>query len=218
MTQTVTIRQAKAIAVAAMATLVLGMAVPANAQIAGATTRYAGVSQETLSIPVYAQVGARCGFSSTGLPAPSGYSIPQPIDTTAWTKQFPFELECTGPFNVAVASLNGGLKNATTVSDPGYGSLAPYDVRLHVVAAGNLSATSPTCAASTLQGPGAASACTSFGGDATATHGFGLNAASLNLAGAYLEAFAPAYPGPDVLIQGTYRDTLTVTVSARTIP
>jgi hypothetical protein len=195
------------IAAALLTALPTAWALPAAAQISGATTYYEGQTQ-TINIPVYASIGTRCGFASGG--APSGNENVGAVDNPTWTKNFPFELECTGPSNVAVVSTNGGLVNGSPPGIPGYTNVAPYDVKLHLV--GDSSTTAEqTCAVSTLTAS-AGSPCT-FRGPASSTVGLNMPAQSLNLTGSYLEAKATAL-GSDILVEGTYSDTLTVTVSA----
>lgn len=183
---------------------------PAIAQstIAGPTA-YVGGTPVTLNIPVTASVGGRCGFA-TGA-APSGSFDAGAIDRTGWSGQFPFTLNCNGAARVAVASANGGLRTAPLPLEAGYLGLAPYSVKLNLVGSGGATATSQ-CPVDTLAA-GAAVPCTFFG-PASQTAGLRIGPSSQNLSGSYLEVSAPAYQGPGVLVQGTYNDTLTVTVSA----
>lgn len=187
--------------------MALAWAFPATAQIAGETTYYAP-NPRVLSIPVIATVGGHCGFA-TGA-APGGTYNIGVVDGPTWTLNVPFELECTGPSRVAVVSASGGLLNTTAVSAPGYGNLAPYSVTLNLV--GSTSTANQTCAVASLEA-GSGAPCT-FRGPVSTTQGLLLNNPSVGQTGTYIEAMAPAYSGAPVLINGTYSDTLTVTVSA----
>lgn len=193
---------------AALALVLAGASFPASAQSVPGTAYFgSGTPNIPLTVPVLATVGGRCGFATSG--APSGnYTIPTPIDTTSWSRQFPFTLECSGPFRIAVVSSNGGLKTTPT-SDPGYASLAPYDVLVNVVRTGGT--TTGTCAAASLTST-ATSTC-ALRGTASATVGLPVPNPSYQLSGSYLQVGAPAYAGPGTLIAGTYSDTLVVTVS-----
>lgn len=187
--------------------LAAGAALPASAQ----TTAYApgqgatGPTNIPLSIPVTASVGGRCGFAD-GL-APSGNFNQPDFDVVGLDFTVPFTLECTGPSRVAVVSTNGGLKTAATPA-PGYAALAPYNVTLNL-AGSNLTATA-TCSADTLT---TGSTC-GFLGPATTTRGLRLAASSLNQSGTSMRITAAPYTNPAQLVQGTYSDTLIVTISA----
>jgi hypothetical protein len=186
---------------ATLALVLAGASAPAFAQSTPGTAYFGtGTPNIPLTVPVLATVGGRCGFATSG--APSGnYAIPTPIDTTAWSRQFPFTLECSGPFRIAVVSNNGGLKTTAT-TDPGYASLAPYDTG---------GTTTGTCAASSLTS--SATTTCALRGTASATVGLPVPNPSYQLSGSYLQVGAPAYAGPGTLIAGTYSDTLVVTVS-----
>lgn len=69
---------------------------------------------------------------------------------------------------------------------------------------------SATCAANTLT---AGSTC-QFLGPATTTRGLRLAASSLNQSGTSMRITAAPYNNPAQLVQGTYSDTLVVTISA----
>jgi hypothetical protein len=192
----------KRIGAAALAAAMLTAAAPAAAQ-----TIYAGgvPASQVLSIPVTATVGGRCGFATGGVP--TGNQNVGQLDTTTWSHDFPFTLECTGPSRIAVVSSNGGLKTAPTVSAPGYLDTAPYDVAVHVVRTGGT--TDGNCAAASLLGSSLA-AC-ALRGTAAPTVGLFVNTPSFGLSGSYLRVTKSAYTG--TLVSGTYADTLTVTVS-----
>lgn len=190
----------------------LGLLLPslaiAQSSILGPTA-YVGGAPVTLVLPVTASVGGRCGFTANN--APTGSFDAGQIDQSGWSNRFPFMLNCNGAARVAVTSANGGLRTSILPASPGYSGLAPYTVQLALVGTGGTSA-SGQCEASTLV-TGASAPC-SFSGPASQSQGMRIAPSSQNLTGAYLQVSAPAYAGPDVLVQGTYSDTLTVTVSA----
>ena len=182
---------------------------------AGSTASAQGLSQTvyvggdiSLPIPVTASVGGMCEFATGG--APAGSYDAGAIDTTAWTHDFEFTIECNTASRVAVVSSNGGLKNATAVSDAGYTNLAPYTVLLNLD--GDSTSASASCAAATLLAS-ASSPC-AFLGPASTTAGLQLTGPSEDETGSYLRVSAPAYSGPDALIAGSYADTLIVTIAA----
>jgi hypothetical protein len=165
---------------------------------------YPGPPQAVLSIPVTASVGGRCGF----LTAPNANRNVGQIDTTAWTEQVAFVPECSAPWRIAVSSQNGGLKTAATVP-VGYQNTAPYTVSLNVNSDGG--GVTGSCAVAQIDQAAGSTACT-FEGTASTSNGL-LIPRSFGLSGSYIQMNAPAYPGPDILITGTYTDTLTVTIS-----
>lgn len=180
----------------------------AQSTIAGPTA-YVGGAPISLTLPVTASVGGRCGFATGG--APSGSFDAGQIDQAAWSNQFPFTLNCNGAARVAVTSANGGLRAAVQPVEAGYAGIAPYSVSLNLVGSGGANA-SAQCEVATLTAS-AAAPCT-FIGPATQSQGLRIAPSSQNLSGAYLSVSAPAYAGPGILVQGAYSDTLTVTVSA----
>lgn len=186
----------------AAAAMALASANAASAQ----TTVYYG-SSATLTIPVTATVGGRCGFADGA--APSGSQDVGQLDTTTWQYDFPFTLECTGPSRIAIVSGNGGLKNGTGSAPTGYSNRAPYTVAVHVVHSAGT--TDGNCVAASLEASSAESC--ALRGTASATVGMAVPAPSFDLNGSYVRVSAPAYSGSDVLVSGTYSDTLTVTVS-----
>ena len=204
---------------AALAALVLtmgGYAVPARADTAPITAYYRdpalvgyvypGPANAEIKIDVKASVGGTCGFATNG--APNGTVNAGAIDTTGWSAQVPFTAECTAPWRIAVSSANGGLKNAAAVP-VGYLNKAPYDVALNV--ASDSGPVTGTCPVAQLDQALGSSPCT-FKGTATTTNGLQVPR-SFGLAGSYIQMSAPAYPGPSILINGAYVDTLIVTVS-----
>ena len=204
---------------AALAALVLtmgGYAMPASADTAPITAyyrdaaligyTYPGPDKAIILIDVKASVGGTCGFATNG--APNGTVNAGAIDTTGWSAQVPFTAECTAPWRIAVSSANGGLKNAAAVP-VGYLNKAPYDVALNV--ASDSGPVTGTCPVAQLDQALGSSPCT-FKGTATTTNGLQVPR-SFGLAGSYIQMSAPAYPGPSILINGAYVDTLIVTVS-----
>ncbi len=193
--------------IAAATVLAGGLALPASAQ----TTAYApgqgasGPADVRLSIPVTASVGGRCGFAA-GL-APAGNFNQPDFDVVGLDFTVPFSLDCTGPSRVAVVSLNGGLKAGGT-AEPGYTTLAPYNVTLNLV--GSSLTANATCTADTLT---TGSTC-GFLGPASTSRGLRLAASSLNQSGTSMRITAAPYSNPAQLVQGTYSDTLVVTISA----
>lgn len=199
-------------------TLAAGMsAMPAHADTAPITAYYnpgipgytpPGPPQAVISVPVTASVGGSCGFAT----APNGTISKTDIDTTAWSGQVAFVPQCTAPWRIAVSSANGALKNSAAITT-GYQNKAPYNVTLSIpyddgTSSGTVTA---TCPVAQLDQALSSSACT-FKGTASTSNGLQVPR-SYNLSGSYIQASAPAYPGPDILVSGTYNDTLTVTVS-----
>lgn len=157
-----------------------------------------------LSVPVRASVGGTCGFATNG--APNGNFTNLAVEG-GWTAQVPFTAECTAPWRIAVSSANGALKNTATAAT-GYANKAPYDVALNV--ASDSGTVTGTCPVALLDQALPSSTCT-FKGTATTTNGLQIPR-SFGLAGSYIRMTAPAYTG-SILVNGTYSDTLIVTVS-----
>ena len=199
----------KRVGASVAALVLLACAAPAMAQSVPGTAYFGGSPTSiTVSVPVIATVGGSCGFA-TGA-APNGSYNAGAIDTTAWTNDFSFTLQCTGPSRMAITSLNGGLKRTTPLAaTPGYTDIAPYVVAVNVVRTGGT--TTGNCAASELLT--SASGPCALRGTASPTVGLYVNTPSFNLSGSYVRVSAPAFAGPAVLVNGTYTDTLTVTVS-----
>jgi hypothetical protein len=186
--------------------VLFALAAAIGTEQAGAqTTAYAGGNPIVLSVPVSASVGGRCGFGDAGVP--SATVRQENFDKAGLNGTVSFNLNCTGASRVAVVSANGAL--VTTANAPtGYANRAPYDVTLNLAASNGTTATA-TCAASTLTQSGG---CT-FRGPASTTQGLRLGAASLNQPGSFVRVTAPAASGPARLVEGTYTDTLTITLS-----
>ena len=163
-----------------------------------------------ININVTASVGGTCGFA-TGL-APSGTVNAGAIDTTAWGTNVPFTLQCTAPWRIAVSSQNGALKTSA-LGATGYSTTAPYDVALNLPYDTGTSTGTVTssCPVAQIDAALVSSSC-NFNGTATTTNGLQVPR-SFNLANSYMRVSAPAYTGVNVLVQGTYNDTLIVTVS-----
>lgn len=188
--------------------LLAALMAPTGAMAQGLSpTVYVGQSIP-LTIPVTASVGGRCQFAAGGVP--QGSYDAGSIDTTAWSHDFDFRIDCNTASRVAVVSLNGGLKAATAALDSGYAALAPYTVLINLQ--GNSQAINADCAVATLAAS-SGTAC-GFRGPASTTTGLRLPGASSSQTGSYLRVSAPAYPGPAILVAGAYADTLTVTIAA----
>ena len=202
-------------AVAALMLAIGGFAAPASADTAPITAyyrdpalagyAYPGPDKAVIAIDVRASVGGTCGFATNG--APNGSFTNLAVEG-GWTAQVPFTAECTAPWRIAVSSANGALKNAATVPT-GYANTAPYDVALNV--ASDSGTVTGTCPVAQIDQALGSSPC-AFKGTASTTNGL-VVPRSFGLAGSYIQMSAPAYPGPSILINGTYNDTLVVTVS-----
>lgn len=203
------------VGVAAAATL-LGMPCGAQAATPTITAYYpdgyqpAGApSSAVMQIPVTATIGGVCGFVPGA--EPNGSINAGAIDTTAWADQVPFTVRCTAPWRIAVSSQKGALETPGS-SIAGYTRRAPYDVKLHVNSDGGI--VERTCAVALIDQAAGPTAC-EFEGTASTGNGLLLQR-SYDLAGSYIEASAPAYTGPAILVAGTYNDTLTVSISPAT--
>jgi hypothetical protein len=191
---------------------VLGLLAYAQPALADPSTlpspTYTPGSPFTGTIKVTASVGGACGFAS----APSASYTVNDIDTTAWSRQKDFNLDCNVASRVAVISSSGGLKNPTVPGTPGYTNLAPYTVDLFLQ--GSTTTSSGSCTAASLKD----GTCTAFYGTAVTgqTTGLRLASSSVNIPGSYIKLSAPAYgfAGPNLLINGSYSDTLTISVAA----
>ena len=199
----------------AAALLAVGHAVPAYADTAPITAyyrdlaltgyNYPGPDKATIAIDVKASVGGTCGFATNGAPNASFTGLP--IEA-GWTRQVPFTVECTAPWRIAVSSQNGAMKSATSAST-GYSNKAAYDVALNVSSDGGTVAS--TCPVAQIDQALGSSSC-DFKGTASTTNGLKV-LRSFDLAGSFIKMTAPVYNGTDVLVSGSYSDTLTVTVS-----
>lgn len=198
----------------AAAALALTLAHPALAQSATITAYYRdpaltgyvypGPANAVFQIPVTASVGGTCGFTTP----PNANLFHANIDTTGWSDQVPFTVECTAPWRIAVSSQNGALKNVGTVA-AGYQNKAPYTVSLNVASDGGT--VSAACPVAEIDQAVGSSPC-AFKGTASPAAGLVIPR-SFGLSGSYIQVAAPAYAGPDLLISGTYNDTLIVTIS-----
>lgn len=198
-------------AAGALAALALGWAMPAAAQTTAYFPEPGGPQSQTsiqFPIQVRASVGGSCVFAAAG--APNGtYNIPGFIDVNTWTNDFLMTLECTGPSRLAIVSTNGGLLTSTPASATGYANLAPYTVDVNVVR--NDGATTGTCPAAALK-TGSLATC-DLRGTAAPTVGLAIPSASFGRSGSYVRVSAPPFPGPAILVNGSYTDTLVITVS-----
>lgn len=197
---------AKASSVAAC----LAASQPALAQQYGPITAYypdtgaPAPDKAVLTIPVTASVGGTCGVQT-----PFDVTVYNPnIDTTGWTNQVAFMPECTARWRIAVSSLKGAMRSDAPI-EAGYTNVAPYDVALHINS--DDGAIDSSCPVAQIDQALATSPC-AFHGTATNTDGLSV-ARSFQLSGTYIQVSAPAYPGPNRLVEGFYTDTLTVTVS-----
>ena len=171
---------------------------------------FPGPQQAVMTIDVKASIGGTCGFA-TGA-APSGTVNAGQIDVSAWTQDVPFTVECTAPWRIAVSSQNGALKTAASGAT-GYATKAPYDVALTLpwdtgFATGTVTASCPVAEIDQAAG----STPCDFEGAASTANGL-LVPRSFGLSGSKMTVSAPAYSGTDVLVEGTYNDTLVVTIS-----
>lgn len=175
-------------------------------QAQSVTAAYGG-SPASLSfaIPITASVTSRCGFAA----APSGTFNAGAIDRASWSNDFAFTLDCNGPSRIAIVSSNAGLKADLPQPVPGFANLAPYSVAVSI--ARNGGTTIASCAAAQLAAD-AGSACP-LAGTASATQGLLIPAGSSGLPGSFMRVSAPAYAGSNVLVSGSYTDTLTVTIA-----
>lgn len=171
---------------------------------------YPGPAEAKIYVNVTASVGGSCGFVPGSEPNAT-FNVGA-IDTTAWTRDVPFTVNCTAPWRIAVSSLNGALKTAGT-APTGYQVKAPYTVALTLPwNNGSTSGTlTPSCPVAQLDQALGTSPC-ALKGTASTTVGQQVPR-SVGLAGSKVTVSAPAYPGPDILVAGTYSDTLIVTVS-----
>lgn len=189
----------------AMLVAFCAIAQPAHAQVTAYAAGHGAVNSIEVGVEVRASVRGRCGFATGG--APAGSVDQANFDETGFSKDFAIQLNCTGASRIAVASVNGGM--ATQVAgSTGYGTKAPYQVALVVVADNGTSA-SASCDAGTL----AAGGNCSFAGVAGNTTGLRLAGASTKSNGSYLRVSAPSYAGSAPLVAGRYTDTLSITIS-----
>jgi hypothetical protein len=170
-------------------------------------------------VEVRASVGGRCGFA-TGQ-APNGSVSAPDFDTLGFDQSFNFILDCTGAFRVGVVSANGGLLTGGSVPT-GYANKAPYDVELNLRNDGATITASSACEAAQLLATNAATTCTAkyltgglnIAGPASVSKGLRVNGTATSAATSQtIRVKANAYNDPDVLTDGTYTDTLTITVS-----
>lgn len=200
----------------ALAALLAIAPVSAQAATAPITAYYpeAGVpvgapSQAVMQIPVTATVGGTCGFTTGG--APNGSIDAGQIDVSSWSGQVPFTVRCTAPWRMAVSSNKGALETPGT-DVTGYSRRAPYDVKLHVNT--DAGVVERNCAVALIAQTAGPTSC-DFEGTASTSNGLLLQR-SYDLTGSYIQASAPAYTGSDILVAGSYADTLIVSISPAT--
>ncbi|MCD2325083.1 hypothetical protein LQ953_13760 [Sphingomonas sp. IC-56] len=184
---------------------VLAISQPARAQVTAYAAGQGGTNSIDVGVEVRASVRSRCGFATGG--APNGSIDQADFDQTGFSKDFAIQLNCTAASRIAVASANGGMATAAPGAT-GYGTKAPYQVALRMIADNGTTA-SATCDAAGLSSGGDCS----FAGAASNTAGLRLGAASTKVNGSYLRVSAPSYAGAAPLVAGRYADTLTITVS-----
>lgn len=178
---------------------------PARAQVTAYAAGQGAVNSVEVGVEVRASVRSRCGFAAGG--APVGSIDQAEFDQSGFSKDFAIQLNCTGASRIAVSSVNGGMATATAGS-AGYGTKAPYQVALKVVADNGTSATA-SCDAATLSAGGSCP----FAGTAGSATGLRLAGASTKANGSYLRVSAPSYAGSAPLVAGRYSDTLSITIS-----
>jgi len=178
---------------------------PARAQVTAYAAGQGAVNSVEVSVEVRASVRSRCGFASGG--APAGSVDQADFDQSGFSKDFAIQLNCSGASRIAVASVNGGMVTPTAGAT-GYGTKAPYQVALKMVADNGTSATA-SCEAATLASGGGCS----FAGTAGSATGLRLAGASTKANGSYLRVSAPGYAGSAPLVAGRYADTLSITIS-----
>jgi hypothetical protein len=204
------------------ATAALGAAMFAGQAVAQPTAYYqfgpgvppSATDHLDLPLQVTATVSPGCGF--TAGQTPDGNFVHNNFDLTGFTDTVNFQLNCNGPFRLAVASASGGMQGPAAAVPAGYANLADYNVALHIVA----NAGGPfdiNCNASQLKtaGGGCDTAnANGFRGTATTTEGYRVISASQGQAGTYIRLTRAIQPTSPILVNGTYTDTLIVTVSA----
>lgn len=166
------------------------------------------ISAIQVTVPVRASVSSSCGFAPSAMP--NGTRNLGEV-SGAFTHDFPFQLQCSGPVRVGIQSANGGLLAAGPAPMPGYTNLAPYEVMLRLVGNAGVPQAQAACAADLLVP--AAAPC-AIRGAASATQGLRLGGASQNVPGSFIRVRSFGYTGADILVPAnTYADTLTVTLS-----
>ncbi|NIJ18681.1 hypothetical protein FHS95_000350 [Sphingomonas naasensis] len=194
-----------ALSLLAIAMAVCAVAQPARAQVTAYAAGQGAVNSVEVGVEVRASVRSRCGFATGG--APAGSIDQADFDQSGFSKDFAIQLNCSGASRIAVSSANGGMATQTAGAN-GYGTKAPYQVALKVVADNGTSATA-TCDAATLSAGGSCG----FAGTAGSATGLRLAGASTKANGSYLRVSAPGYAGSAPLVAGRYADTLSITIS-----
>lgn len=189
----------------AMVVALCAMLQPAHAQVTAYAAGQGAVNSVEVGVEVRASVRSRCGFAAGG--APVGSIDQAEFDQSGFSKDFAIQLNCTGASRIAVSSANGGMVTPAAGAT-GYGTAAPYQVALKMVADNGTSATA-SCDAATLSAGGSCA----FAGAAGSATGLRLAGASTKANGSYLRVSAPSYAGSAPLVAGRYTDTLSITVS-----
>lgn len=178
---------------------------PAHAQVTAYAAGQGSVNSVEVAVEVRASVRGRCGFATGG--APVGSIDQADFDQNGFSKDFAIQLNCSGASRIAVSSVNGGMAS-DAVGAVGYGTKAPYQVALRMIADNGTSAAA-ACEAATLAAGGGCS----FAGTASTATGLRLAGAATKANGSYLRVSAPAYSGNAQLVAGRYSDTLSITIS-----
>lgn len=166
------------------------------------------ISAVQVQVPVRASVSSSCGFAASALP--NGTRNLGDV-SNAFTHDFSFQLQCSGPVRVGIQSANGGLRATGPAPATGYTQLAPYEVVLRLVGNTGVPQAEGACAAALLV---PASGTCGIRGAASPTQGLRLSGASQNVGGSFVRVRSSGYTGQDILVASTtYADTLTVTLS-----
>ena len=172
----------------------------AGAAAASSPTTQVGDPQ-AVTIDVTGTVAERCGFSTP----PTSQAALGDL-TSPGTLSLPFTVDCNTPFRIRAMSSNGGLK---THSPGAAGFTNTLDYNLQLQLSTDAGALSATCDAGALAGGGGD--CAYYGNCA----GQGLSSGE----GVALKAPAALKfdwtPPPKRLVAGTYTDTVTIVVEAR---
>ena len=172
----------------------------AGAAAASSPTTFVGDPQ-TVTIDVTGKVAERCGFSTP----PADQAALGDL-TAPGSLNVPFTVDCNTPFRIRAMSSNGGLKTRAA-NATGFTNTLDYNLQLQVgTDAGALQA---TCEAGALAGGGGD--CAFYGNCA----GQGLSSGegvALKAPGALKFNWTAA---PKRLVAGTYTDTVTIVVEAR---
>jgi len=153
-----------------------------------------------LKLDLIGIVPSHCGFKTAPPQSNNLGDIGQ-----AGSLTLPFTLDCNATFDVRVSSQNGGLAHVGAVTPPaGFAALLDYDVKLSVGT--DLGTVNGECVASAL-----VSGCAIAG-----PQGYGLSSGDGVAVGADAQLtlhWTP--PASHKLLAGSYQDSITITVEAR---